>query len=265
MQFHEGEKLDSGGFGEVFTGWLSTDSGELIRDNVVIKRLKAECGPDTRERFVLEMRLLRALEHPNVIEIIGSNASADPPFFVMPRAEGSLRDRLLDGLNVEDAMGLFYDVCAGVAHAHASQVIHRDLKPENVLLLDGVVKVSDFGLGKNLAPDATVFPTAHGARTDEYAAPEQLTDPESIGPWTDVFALGKMLWEICVGQIPMPGCLTPAALERVHVEELKTVIDRCCAEETAERYREPASCWPQSEAPRSSSARRCRSSSNSAS
>ncbi len=238
MQVKPNFKLDSGGFGEVWSGELQEDDGTTLRDDVVIKRLKKPYPDELRERFRLEMRLLRALDHPNIIEIIGSNASADPPFFVMPRAEASLRERLQDGLELTAALDMFGDICAGVAHAHANGVIHRDVKPENILILGGEVKVSDFGLGKNLAPDATLYPTAHGFATAPYAAPEQTTDPESVGTWTDVFALGKLLWELHVGEVPAPGCPTVAALGRVQDDSLQTVIERCCREEPSERYRD---------------------------
>ncbi|MGE4427490.1 MAG: protein kinase [Solirubrobacteraceae bacterium] len=142
--------LGSGGFGRVHPASRVDDSGAVVDGDLAIKFLKPEWCQDQEAlvRFGREVRLQQeALDHPNVLPVVGRNLSADPPYFVMPRATHSLREELGHGGIQDDSrmLVLFQAVLEGMAHAHERQVLHRDLKPENVLFVGGVPRVADFG------------------------------------------------------------------------------------------------------------------------
>ncbi|MCA9580050.1 MAG: protein kinase, partial [Myxococcales bacterium] len=110
---------------------------------------------------------------------------------------------------------------AALAHAHAHGVIHCDIKPANVLLSEGTggavaIKVTDFGFAHalvgRLADDPQAGPISAG--TPAYMPPEQLCGrARELGPWTDLYALGCMVWELCCGRLPFAGGSLPEICE----------------------------------------------------
>jgi eukaryotic-like serine/threonine-protein kinase len=90
--------------------------------------------------------------------------------------------------------------------AHAQGIIHRDLKPANVLLArDGTLKITDFDLAKEVGTNAGLTPTGLTVGTPSYMAPEQARGDGNIGPQTDVYALGTILYEMLAGRPPFEG------------------------------------------------------------
>jgi serine/threonine protein kinase len=150
------------------------------------------------------------MNHPNVVPILGKNEMANPPWFIMPRAILNLCDYLKSNSGESEAW-LFEHIADGVQHAHENGVIHRDLKPANVLLFkdddgDMYAAVSDFGLGKMIDRDTmTVTSTGETVGTPAYFAPEQYHDGKNADERSDIFALGKILYEILTGEIPYPS------------------------------------------------------------
>jgi serine/threonine protein kinase len=191
---------------------------------------------DAVGRFVLEVRLLaEELDHPNVMPVIASRLEGDRLWFIMPRAETNLADELDAGHAGERewVTDVFEAILEGMSHAHERDVLHRDLKPPNVLFCGGTVKVSDFGLGKRLDPDATKrTKSATWMGTEPYMAPEQFADAKRAGKPADVYALGKMLWEMLAGREP----------DVLHVElnavpgDFRYFIDKCTRRDPDERF-----------------------------
>lgn len=235
-RFRFGAHIGSGGFGSVEEATRIHDGG-FEEEGLACKRLldKWLDQEEAVERFKREVRLLDEMDHPNILPVLGRNLSAVPPWFVMPRAETNLSD-LIPFLNgdVEKIADLFVAVLNGMAYAHTnSRVVHRDLKPENVLIVNGVPMISDFGLGRRLDPDATDLTRTHiGMGTMAYMAPEQFTDAKHVGPAADVYALGKMLWEMLSDRRPVVG---RPSLDVVP-GEFRSFIGRCTADDAVDRF-----------------------------
>ena len=196
--------LGEGGMGVVYLA-ERTDIGGLV----AIKLLRdAWLSPARRQRFLLEQRLLVKLIHPGIARIYDANSTTDGiPWFVMEYADGQplidfLRAR---GGSAREDLLLFRNLCEAVQYAHSRAIIHRDLKPSNILVTTaGEVKLLDFGIAKQ--SDDTVEGAANtvsGLRmmTPGYAAPEQLTG-QTVGVFTDVYALGVLLYQLLTGGIP---------------------------------------------------------------
>jgi serine/threonine protein kinase len=179
--------------------------GQLER-RVAVKLLAASVGRDDelRRRFARESRLAARLSHPNVVAVFDAGEDAGRPYIVMEYVEGeTLADvlRQRGALPPEEATEIGEQLAAGLAHAHAQGLVHRDVKPQNVLVSgDGRVKIADFGVARGddlskLTQAGTVLGTA------AYLSPEQAAGAE-VGPASDVYALGVVLYELLAGVTP---------------------------------------------------------------
>ncbi|HEX4770808.1 MAG TPA: tetratricopeptide repeat protein [Bryobacteraceae bacterium] len=197
------EPIGRGGMGEVFLAYDRTAGRQ-----VAIKFLGAvSSDPDLRTRFDHEIKVLAQLEHPFIARLYDVGVNPDgAPFFVMEYVEGKPFDRFCYEQNccLADHVRLFRCVCEAVQYAHSRLIVHRDLKPSNILVkADGTPKLLDFGIAKqleNLAAPLTQTQT-EARFTFAYAAPEQLRR-EQVGVFTDVYALGVILYEILAGRRP---------------------------------------------------------------
>jgi serine/threonine-protein kinase len=175
-------------------------------------------------RLLLEGQVQARLAHPNVVAVTDVIEVGGSPGLVMelvrgPSLEVVLR-RLGGRLELPIVEALVPGILAGVAAAHAEQVVHRDLKPANILLsLDReavVPKVSDFGLVKLFGDDVRVI-TRSGQTmgTPSYMAPEQVLDARAVDPRTDLFAIGAVLYEVLSGVPAHPGDGTWEVFDKV--------------------------------------------------
>lgn len=222
-RYRPGRLLGRGGMGEVR---LTRD--ERIGREVAIKTLLSPAGEGSAQwrRFVREARVQGQLEHPAIVPVYDLDVSPDHgPYFSMRRVQGqSLRDVLQQLQRAQpDAVArwsrrklltAFVQVCLAIHYAHSRGVVHRDLKPGNIMLGEfGEVQVIDWGLARVLGeagadservagpppPGSTDALTMIGdvMGTPAYMPPEQFAgDLPGIGPHSDVYALGMILYEL---------------------------------------------------------------------
>ncbi|WP_395683708.1 protein kinase domain-containing protein [Dokdonella sp.] len=152
-----------------------------------------------------ERRVLASLVHPNITAFIDAGHDDGRPWLAMEYVDGQplleyCRER---DLGVRERVGLFAQICAAVAHAHAQLVVHRDLKPANVMVTgEGTAKLLDFGIAQVIEPNDTDAPATR-VFTPEYAAPEQLRGERATAA-TDVHGLGLILYELVADcRLPM--------------------------------------------------------------
>ena len=223
----------------------------------VLHRALAE-APEVVRRFIAEARAVNRIAHPNIIDVHEFGHLEDRrPFSVMPLLEGVTLDELLrlrGRLGPAEVLELMEPLCAALAAAHQAGVVHRDLKASNVHVgaPEGPprVIVLDFGIAKLLEPDGAVGCTATGARlgTPHTMAPEQILGG-AVGPETDVYALGVLLFQLLTGRLPFEAG-DAAELERMHLgvapprpgvlapvsPALEAVVLRCLEKSPARRF-----------------------------
>jgi serine/threonine protein kinase len=194
--------VGEGGMGKVYEA-----EERLSKRRVALKVMRTELSrsEEARRLFLNEMTILAHLDHPNVVRCLACQEVDEQLVMVLEFLEGAtLRDMLASRgrLPWEEAVTIATKIAAGLSAAHAQEpaIVHRDLKPENVIVMpDGRVKVTDFGIAKVL--QALSRTTTHSVGTLQYMSPEQI-DAGEIGPRTDLYALGLVLYEMLSGRAP---------------------------------------------------------------
>jgi serine/threonine protein kinase len=197
-----GRPLGKGGMGTVYRV-VDTHGVEYA-----IKRLDPALREEKRfeKRFRLEYEAAADLKHPNITAYLELFEAHGALHILMELVEGvNLRELMKDQkvFSVEVATGIARALARALEHLHAHRVVHRDLKPENVLLgLDGTIKLTDFGISRVEYAGITRTGTLLG--TPRYMSPEQLAGKkgEEIGPESDIYSLGILLYELLTGKDP---------------------------------------------------------------
>jgi serine/threonine-protein kinase len=209
--------------GEVYAGF-----DERLDRPVALKRIWSgrEGDATARKRFQREARAVARLHHPAIVQVFDWVESADGDWIVMELVEGwSLRHLLRDGpLAPGRAARLARDILLGLAVAHAGGIVHRDLKAENVMVAADSspdkgerAKILDFGLARRVDPSnsETRLSSDGGLVGTLFAmSPEQVSGGE-VGPRSDLFALGTLLYEMVTGGLPFRGESAAEILQRI--------------------------------------------------
>ena len=191
---------------------------------VALKELAAfhAADPAFAKRFVRESRMAGSITHSHVVTVFDYFEHEGMPYIAMEYLErGSLRP-YVGRMSPAQIGGVLEGVLAGLSAAEGRGIIHRDLKPENLMVdSDGRVKIADFGIAKaTQSSEMSAFVTATGATvgTPPYMSPEQAMAKE-VGPWTDLYSVGCVAYELYTGRAPFIDADSPMAILLRHIGE----------------------------------------------
>lgn len=261
-RFHIVHEIGSGAHGVVY---LAHDP--LLRRDVALKvpRLESVLKPELRQRFLREARAAAGLNHPNIAALYEAGEETGLCYLASAYCPGPTLAAWLrtqqSPMPARAAAELVATLAEAVQHAHSHGVLHRDLKPANILLEpvrgqeDGnsplTPKIVDFGLAKLTEGNEEATRTGMILGSVGYMAPEQARGETSeIGPATDVYALGAILYELLTRQVPFPGQQGFDTFQRIIEEEpapptllrsglsrdLETICLKCLRKGAGQRY-----------------------------
>jgi serine/threonine-protein kinase len=241
---------------------------------VAVKMIRADrTGAAFRASLQAEAEAVARLQHPNIVQVFEVGEADGRPYLALEYVDGGSLAEHLRGmpLAVERAADLLQTLARAVHHAHERGLVHRDLKPANVVLMkDGTPKVSDFGLSRvcrdepcvtDRMPASDELPSLADTRagtvvgTPSYMAPEQAAGArDEIGPRTDVYALGAILYECLTGRPPFAAATVEETLAQVRdcepvpvrqlapavPRDLETICLKCLQKAPARRYSDAA-------------------------
>jgi serine/threonine-protein kinase len=223
---------------------------------VALKMIRASLQDDAEQlqRFLTEAEAVAQLQHANIVPIFEIGRCKGLPYFTLEWVPGgSLAHKLKAGpLPAATAARLLEQVAQGIQAAHQRGIVHRDLKPDNVLLAeDGTPRVADFGLAKRVEVDDGGTVTGVVLGTPSYMAPEQAGGKNrQVGPASDVYALGTILYEMLTGRPPFKAATVldtllqvrndepaaPSLLQSKVPRDLETICLKCLRKEPEKRY-----------------------------
>jgi len=235
------ERVGEGGMAVVYRCRHRNEAkAEQQGGDVAIKVMHPHLALDAgfQARFEREARIGLELEHEGIVRVHDLVVDQDRLGLVLEWIDGEpLDERLARGpYTVDEALKVFEPIARAVAHAHETGVVHRDLKPQNILLAPSGPKVVDFGIAKS-AQQASLTRTGAGIGTPWYMAPEQYVQAKGVDARADIYALGMLLAEMLVGDLPWPSELSEYEVLRRKAdgeldlgkvpEKLQAAIQRC--------------------------------------
>jgi tetratricopeptide (TPR) repeat protein len=245
-------ELGRGGMGVVY------QARQLAANRLVALKVipgGALAGPEELARFRIEAKALARMQHPGIVQIFEVGAWQDQPYFAMELVDGGSLEKKLAGTPqpARSAAQLVETLARALAAVHQRGILHRDLKPANVLLTaDGTPKVTDFGLAKLLVEAGpTLTHSGEILGTPSYMAPEQAAgQSRAVGPATDVYALGAILYELLTGRPPFKAetlqetlllvmgqdPVPPSRFQPKLPRDVVTICLKCLEKEPAKRY-----------------------------
>lgn len=243
--------------GEGAMGIVYRAHQKAMKRDVAIKMIRSGQFAFDREitRFYTEAQAAGAADHPNVITVYELGAKDGHHFYAMQLIDGEnlatfYRERELSAVRIAE---ILRDVSRGVHAAHQHDVLHRDLKPSNIIIResDGVAIVMDFGLAKQMMNNSGATRTGDTVGTPSYMSPEQArADESAMGPATDVYSIGAILYELITGRPPFRAqssastvvqllhqdVVLPSSLIKNVNPDLEAICCKCLEKNPARRY-----------------------------
>ena len=216
-------EVGRGGMATVYLAHAHAD-GRAVAVKVLNPDLAGSVGA---ERFLREIRIAEQLQHPGILALLDSGNREGVTYYVMPFVEGeSLREKLTreGSLPIEEAVRLAIETGEALEYAHTRGIVHRDIKPENLLLANGKVAVSDFGIARAVdqAGSDKLTETGLAVGTPTYMSPEQWMG-DKIDGRVDQYALGCVLFEMLVGEPPFSGPSPHVVMARHSMEPVPSM------------------------------------------
>ena len=242
------DKIGAGGMATVYRGL-----DEVLGRTVAIKTMLPQYAndPSFAARFKQEAQAAAALQSPYIVSVYDWGKDADTYYIVMEYLRGTdLKSgiRKHGALDCKKVAQIGSQIAQALSVAHRHDIIHRDIKPQNIMVQpDGNIKVMDFGIARaknsHLTQDNSVLGTAH------YVSPEQ-TQGKELGPTTDIYSLGIVMYEAATGQVPFQGDdAISVALKQVNEQpkppsqlnpnvdpQIEAIILKCMQKNPADRF-----------------------------
>jgi eukaryotic-like serine/threonine-protein kinase len=201
------QKIAEGGMGAVFKGQHQV-TGEIVAVKIVPANLAS--NQVLLKRFEQEFRAARSLDHPNLVKAIEFGAEGKTPFLVMEFVDGETLGQRIDRvgkLPENEAIDVVAQIAQGLYKAHIQGLVHRDVKPDNILITpDGIAKLTDLGLVKEVETDLNLTRTGRGLGTPHFMAPEQFRNAKNANARCDVYSLAATLYMAITGELPFKSC-----------------------------------------------------------
>jgi serine/threonine protein kinase len=250
-------KIGEGGMGAVYLAFDRKLNREVaikvLRFDPALK-ISEEKKREIELRFHKEAQAAARLNHPNIVSIYHVGQSKGQPFIVMEFLKGKSLDKFINEdkkLPLDFVLEVMIQVCDALEFAHQSGIVHRDIKPDNIVVLeDGRVKITDFGIAR--IEDSDLMKTRMGTflGSPAYSAPEQLKDFRNVDGRADIFSVGVILYQLLIGRLPFSGTSTteiisriissippsPRALNSAIPIKLEKAIEKALAKEPANRF-----------------------------
>jgi tRNA A-37 threonylcarbamoyl transferase component Bud32 len=244
------EEIARGGMGVVYKA-RQVSLNRLVAVKMILSGQLASA--DDVRRFRAEAEAAAHLRHPNIVAIHEVDEHNGQHFFSMDYVAGrSLAQMVREHpLSPQQAARYVKIVAEAIHHAHRQGILHRDLKPSNVLIDEAdQPRITDFGLAKRLSNDANATISGAVVGTPSYMSPEQALGREAVGPATDVYSLGAMLYDLVTARPPFRAdspletlrqvrdCepASPRVLNPIVPRDLETICLKCLAKDPRHRY-----------------------------
>lgn len=263
--------LGSGGFSNVYLVshkiFNEKHVLKVMRTTHILKSVKKQDGRPTqkkfdeiKKRFITEAKLYKKIDHPNVVKIHDvdfietENSKNKIPYLIMQYVEGISLEKILankKALKIEDILTISEGILSGLDFIHKEKIIHRDIKPANILLEkeSGKAILIDLGIAMDKLTNEKLTASGQLWGTPHYTAPERFEDRSTLGPWTDLYSFGILLFEMAAGKLPYDGTIEEIINGHINkpVPDIRAlnpslpvgfenIIERAMAKNPRERY-----------------------------
>jgi serine/threonine protein kinase len=210
------------GIGNVGTVMLVEKGGNYFAVKILRKDTTPESYAIRMQRFAREAEILRRIDHPNIVKIYEYNFDDKKglPYLIMEHVNGRQLSHHIKQKNLgfDRKISIIKQTADALDHVHRLGIIHRDIKPENILVTDdGIVKITDFGIGKIIDSELTITGDVMGSPA--YMSPESFDSAKTIDYRTDIFSLGVICYELFTGVRPFEGDTLYKLLDAIRMKK----------------------------------------------